>query len=186
MVSVFSVGARPLLQGVPSFKQSTGLFEIHPLPSARSVRVFRRLRSSAKKLRILEGSALDPRIVRRTICLSFTRKGWTEKPVLSLASPYRSFRPTNSDLPRFAQHGSTLVPLSQSESPERHESRCLLKPICDGQARRRGGKLGFVTPVLSSSLLFARPPLLSSLPSHTMPAPFRQPRASGASWGGAE
>ena len=47
---------------------------------------------------------------------------------------------TNADLPRFAQHGSTLVPLSQSESPERHESRCLLKPICDGQARRRGGK----------------------------------------------
>ncbi|MBP1538454.1 MAG: hypothetical protein ILA17_11335, partial [Ruminococcus sp.] len=30
IVSVFSVGARPLLQGVPSFKQSTGLFEIHP------------------------------------------------------------------------------------------------------------------------------------------------------------
>ena len=54
------------------------------------------------------------------------------------------YAPINSDLPRFAQHGSTLVPLSQSESPERHESRCLLKPICDGQARRRGGKLGFV------------------------------------------
>ena len=85
IVSVFSVGARPLLQGLarrslgkPRFKQSTGLFEIHPLPSARSVRVFRRLRSSAKKLRILECSALDPRIVRRTICLSFTRKGWAK------------------------------------------------------------------------------------------------------------
>ena len=50
MVSVFSVGARPLLQGVPSFKQSTGLFEIHPLPSARSVRVFRRLRTAARAL----------------------------------------------------------------------------------------------------------------------------------------
>ena len=47
-VSVFSVGARPLLQGVPSFKQSTGLFEIHPLRSARSVRVFRRLRTAAR------------------------------------------------------------------------------------------------------------------------------------------
>ena len=50
MVSVFSVGARPLLQAVPSFKQSTGLFEIHPLPSARSVRVFRRLRTAARAL----------------------------------------------------------------------------------------------------------------------------------------
>ncbi|MCR5479628.1 MAG: hypothetical protein K6F27_07190, partial [Ruminococcus sp.] len=38
-----------------------------------------------------KGSALDPPAF-------FTRKGWTEKPVLSLASPYRSFRPTNSDL----------------------------------------------------------------------------------------
>jgi len=91
MVEVFSAGARPLLQGLarrslgkPHFKQSTGLFEIHPLPSARSVRVFRRLRSSAKKLRILEGSALDPRIVRRTICLSFTRKRLGEKTCLVL------------------------------------------------------------------------------------------------------
>jgi len=50
IVSVFSVGARPLLQGVPSFKQSTGLFEIHPLPSAQSVRVFRRLRTAARVL----------------------------------------------------------------------------------------------------------------------------------------
>jgi len=50
IVSVFSVGARPLLQGVPSFKQSTGLFEIHPLPSAQSVRVFRRLRTAARAL----------------------------------------------------------------------------------------------------------------------------------------
>jgi len=44
IVSVFSVGARPLLQGLarrslgkPHFKQSTGLFEIHPLPSAQSI-----------------------------------------------------------------------------------------------------------------------------------------------------
>jgi hypothetical protein len=38
------------LQGVPSFKQSTGLFEIHPLPSAQSVRVFRRLRTASRAL----------------------------------------------------------------------------------------------------------------------------------------
>ncbi|MCR5479012.1 MAG: hypothetical protein K6F27_04015, partial [Ruminococcus sp.] len=38
-----------------------------------------------------KGSALDPPAF-------FTRKGWTEKPVLSLASPYRSFKPTNTDL----------------------------------------------------------------------------------------
>ena len=57
MVSVFSAGERPLLQGLarhslgkPRFKQSTGLFEIHPLPSARSVRVFRRLRTAARAL----------------------------------------------------------------------------------------------------------------------------------------
>ena len=50
MAEVFSVGARPLLQGVPSFKQSAGLFEIHPLPSAQSVRVFRRLRTAARAL----------------------------------------------------------------------------------------------------------------------------------------
>ncbi|MBQ9869644.1 MAG: hypothetical protein IJM32_08300, partial [Ruminococcus sp.] len=29
---------------------STGLFEIHPLPSARSVRIFRRLRTAARAL----------------------------------------------------------------------------------------------------------------------------------------
>ncbi|MCR5479549.1 MAG: hypothetical protein K6F27_06780, partial [Ruminococcus sp.] len=40
-----------------------------------------------------KGSALDPPAF-------FTRKGWTEKPVLSLASPYRSFRPTDTDLVR--------------------------------------------------------------------------------------
>ena len=39
-----------LRQGVPSFKQSTGLFEIHPLPSAQSVRVFRRLRTASRAL----------------------------------------------------------------------------------------------------------------------------------------
>ena len=49
------------------------------------------------------------------------------------------YAPINSDLPRLAQHSPTLVPPLSNESPERHESRCLLKPICDGQARRRGG-----------------------------------------------
>ena len=68
--------------GKPRFKQSTGLFEIHPLPSARSVRVFRRLRSSAKKLRILEGSALDPPAF-------FTRKRLGEKTCLVFGKPLK-------------------------------------------------------------------------------------------------
>jgi len=71
MVSVFSVGARPLLQGVPSFKQSTGLFEIHPLPSARSVRVFRRLRTAARALPLTRQPFFTRKRLGEKTCLVF-------------------------------------------------------------------------------------------------------------------
>ena len=71
MVEVFSAGARPLLQGVPSFKQSTGLFEIHPLPSARSVRVFRRLRTAARALPLTRQPFFTRKRLGEKTCLVF-------------------------------------------------------------------------------------------------------------------
>ena len=89
-MSVFSVGARPLLQGLarhslgkPRFKQSTGLFEIHPLPSARSVRVFRRLRTAARALPLTRQPFLREKTGPKNLsCLWQVLKGSADPQIL--------------------------------------------------------------------------------------------------------
>ncbi len=68
MVGVFSVGARPLLQGVPSFKQSTGLFEIQALPLTRQP--FLREKAGPKNLSCLWQALIGRSDPHTRICLS--------------------------------------------------------------------------------------------------------------------
>ena len=70
-----------------------------------------------------------------------TFSSWKGRFLFFKRYPAASTAPFNSSSREFCRttrltktEGDARKPIPQNESPERHESRCLLKPICDGQA----------------------------------------------------
>ena len=131
-MSVFSVGARPLLQGLarrslgkPHFKQSTGLFEIHPLPSARSVRVFRRLRTAARALPLTRQPFLREKAGPKNLsCLWQALIGSADPQILI----YRGLHNTALLLYRYhkvkARSGTKAAACSNRSATDKRGARC--------------------------------------------------------------